>query len=153
MKLFNQILFMMIIVVITSGCSSFRPKAVGLKDGRLQPCPPAPKCVSSYYAKGIHHVKPLRYRDSRAEAYQRLINIIKSMKKSEIVTADPDYIHVQFEVTRIKWIDNTEFLFDDEEKIIHVSSTPAAKIGFWDWGENRRRVKLIKSRFEADIKD
>lgn len=135
----------------TIGCASFAPKEVGLVDGRLRPCPPAPKCVSSYYNHGIHHIDPLRYTGTYDEAYRRLIAIIGQIDRSKIVTRDANYIHAQFSVTALNWIDNTEFLFDDGAKTIHFSSTPAAPIGFWDWGENRRRAVLIKTLFEGPL--
>ncbi len=125
-----------------------KPKEVGLLNGKLRPCPPAPKCVSSYYAKGIHHIEPLKYSGPKENAYNKILSIINSIEKSKIVKQEENYIYAQFELSRFKWIDNMEFLFDDENKIIHYSSTPSAKIGFWDWGANKRRANIIQQQFE-----
>lgn len=144
---FKCLYCLLVLLIPMTGCSSFEPKPTGLIDGELQPCPPAPKCVSSYYTKGIHHIEPIRYTGTKEEAYNKIISIINGIEKSRIITSDPNYIHAEFEITIFKWTDNTEFLFDDTEKIIHYSSSPSAKIGFWDWGENKRRALYIKNHF------
>lgn len=147
-KLIFKTIILVIICSMSWGCSSFKPKELGIKDGKLYPCPPAPKCVSSYYKSGIHHVSPIAYSGSKEEAYQKIISIINNIEKSSIVKTEANYILASFEVTKIKWIDYTEFLFDEEKNIIHYSSSASAKIGFWDWGENKRRALKIKKLFE-----
>ncbi len=142
-KVFLMLPFVSCIV----GCSSLKPKETGLKDGQLRPCPPAPKCVSTYYKKGVHAITPLKYTGTKDEAYEKIIRIINSIKKSKIVVSDPDYIHAQVEVTVFKWIDDVEFLFSRDEKVIDFSSSASAPVGFWDWGENRRRAENIKKMF------
>ena len=137
------------LTLFITGCASFKPKEVGLLDGKLRDCPPAPKCVSSYYERGIHHIEPLIYSGSRDTAYSKLISVISGIEGSAIIIRKPNYIHTQFTLKPIKWVDNAEFLFANEGKIIHYSLTPSSKIGFWDWGENRRRAKRIKKLFES----
>lgn len=133
------------------GCSSLRPRETGLQDGKLRPCPPAPKCVSSYYRSGIHHIEPLTYNTSRDKAYATLVEVLNGMERSSIITRREDYLHVQFELRPIKWIDNAEFLFEEDEKVIHYCSSPAAPVGFWDWGENKRRARKIRRLFNAAL--
>lgn len=139
--------WLIMLVLLTTGCAALKPKPIGVVDGKLHPCPPAPKCVSSYYTSGMHHIDPLTYTSTKEEAYQKLVGIIKSMENHHIITRTDDYIHVQFAVTSIKWIDDVEFLFDKSAKIIHYSSSASASIGYWDWGENKRRARKIHYLF------
>lgn len=143
----DRILCIGIALLMSAGCASFKPRELGIQNGKLRPCPPAPKCVSSYYTKGIHHIAPLTYTGNKEEAYSRLIKILQSFDRSAIITHEPDYIHAQFTVTPLNWIDDAEFLFHKTDKTIHYASSPAAKIGFWDWGENRRRAEKIRKLF------
>lgn len=140
-------------MISLAGCSpsAFKPKQTGLVNGKLRDCPPAPKCVSSYYNKGIHHIDPLTYTGSKQDAYNALIEVINQIERSKVVAASTDYIHAQFTVTIFDWVDDTEFLFDKDKKLIHFSSSASAPIGWWDWGENRRRATLIKLLFNDTI--
>ncbi|MBZ0165989.1 MAG: DUF1499 domain-containing protein [Candidatus Omnitrophica bacterium] len=137
------------LLLLTAGCAAFNPKETGLLNGKLRPCPPAPKCVSSYYPSGIHHIAPLTYTTSKKEAYARLIAVIEGIEKSKIVTRTEDYIHAEFLVTSLEWVDVVEFLFEKDEKIIHFSSSASASVGYWDWGENKRRAKSVRALFNA----
>lgn len=141
------------ISIIFSGCSyqGFKPKETGILNDRLRDCPPAPKCVSSYYTDGIHHIEPLRYTGSKQDAFDAVIETINVLKRSQVVAATPNYIHAQFKVTVFDWIDDTEFLFDKDKKIIHYSSSASAPFGWWDWGKNRKRALLIKTLFNDII--
>ncbi len=137
-----------LVAILLGGCSAFLPKETGLKDGKLRPCPPAPKCVSSYYKEGIHHIEPLNYTGSKEEAYGRVIDVLRDMGNAKIIVREPDYIHAEFEVSdSLGWSDDVEFLFDEETKTIHYSSSASAGIGFWDWNKNRRRAREIRRRF------
>lgn len=138
---------LILLIFMLSGCSGLRPRSTGLVNGKLQPCPPAPKCVSSYYTSGIHHIEPLAYSGSKDDAYKKLISIIEGMEGSQIVNRSANYLHAQFELRPIRWVDNVEFLFLPDEKIIHYCSSTTASVGYWDWGENKRRAKIIRTLF------
>jgi uncharacterized protein (DUF1499 family) len=69
------------------------------------------------------------------------------MKRSEIVTAENNYIHATFTSFLFRFVDDVEFSFDDETKVINVRS--ASRTGYSDLGVNRRRVEEIRKRFIA----
>ena len=89
---------------------------------------------------------PLTYKATLEEARERLISVIHSMKRSEIVTAESKYVHATFHSALFRFVDDVEFSFDDQEKIIHVRS--ASRMGYSDLGVNRRRVEEIRRRFK-----
>ena len=59
--------------------------------------------------------------------------------------ADDRYIHVKFTSRVFRFVDDVEFCFDAEPKKIHVRS--ASRMGYFDFGVNRRRVEGIRDRF------
>ena len=136
---------MLALTFILSACSTNQTIKRGATDGRLSPCPKSPNCVSSLSEDTSHHVKPLRYKGTLEEAGEKLILVINSMKRSEIVTAEIEYIHATFESGLFRFVDDVEFLFDDQRKVIDLRS--ASRTGYSDLGVNRRRVEGIRKRF------
>ena len=67
------------------------------------------------------------------------------MPRSQIVSSTNTYIHVEFTSLIFRFVDDVEFLFDDEKKLIHVRS--ASRVGYSDLGANRNRVEEIRKRF------
>jgi uncharacterized protein (DUF1499 family) len=92
-------------------------------------------------------VEPLSYKVSQEEAREKLISVIDSMKRSEIVAAKTNYMHATFKSALFGFADDVEFSFDDERKFIDVRS--ASRTGYYDFGVNRRRVEEIRRRFMA----
>jgi len=92
-------------------------------------------------------VDPLTYNASLKEAREKLISVISSMKRSKIATAESNYLQVTFTSSLFRFVDDVEFLFDDERKRIDVRS--ASRTGYYDFNVNRRRVEEIRKRFMA----
>ena len=76
---------------------------------------------------------------------EKLISVINSMKRSEIVTAEMNHIHATFKSGLFRFVDDVEFSFDDQRKVIDVRS--ASRTGYSDLGVNRKRVEEIRQRF------
>jgi uncharacterized protein (DUF1499 family) len=64
------------------------------------------------------------------------------MKRSNIVTVGDDYIHAEFTSAFFRFVDDVEFYFDSDAKTIHMRS--ASRIGYSDFGVNRKRLDDIK---------
>ena len=137
--------FMLALTFILTACSTNQTITTGATDDRLSPCPKSPNCVSSLSEDESHYVAPLTYKTTPEEAREKLISIIKSMKRSEIVKAEMNYIHVTFKSALFRFVDDVEFSFDDHRKVIDVRS--ASRIGYSDLGVNRKRVEEIRKRF------
>ncbi len=120
---------------------------IGITSGKLSPCPDSPNCISSESPDPSHYVEPLLYTDSRTEAKARLLKIIESMPRTQIITNTGNYIHVEFSSLIFRFVDDVEFLFDEEKKLIHVRS--ASRVGYSDLGVNRKRIEAIRQRFRG----
>jgi len=138
---------MLALTFILTACSTNQTIKTGVSSDRLSPCPKSPNCVSSLSEDKSHQVDPLTYSATLEEAREKLISVIKSMKRSEIVTAENNYIHATFTSFLFRFVDDVEFSFDDETKVINVRS--ASRTGYSDLGVNRRRVEEIRRRFMA----
>ncbi len=138
---------MLVLTAILLACSTDQTAKTGASNDRLAPCPKSPNCVSSLSDDKSNYVEPLIYKGSQEEAREKLVSVIDSMKRSEIVTAKTNYIHATFKSALFGFLDDVEFSFDDERKSINVRS--ASRTGYYDLGVNRRRVEEIRRRFTA----
>jgi uncharacterized protein (DUF1499 family) len=116
---------------------------------QLPPCPSSPNCVSTEASDERHAILPFRYRKSRAEAKELLKAVIRSMARTKIVEEDGVYLHVEFTSLLLRFVDDVEFVFDDETKTIHFRS--ASRTGYGDFGVNRKRMEDIRSLIEPKI--
>jgi uncharacterized protein (DUF1499 family) len=124
------------------------PAATGFaaKHNKFSPCPDSPNCVSSQSVKNSHFIEPLHFAGSRADARQKLINILNNTKRVHLVKVEADYIQAEFRSLIFRFVDDVEFYFPSEETLIHVKS--ASRTGYYDFGANRRRVERLRSAFE-----
>ena len=130
-----------------AGCSGVPPSNLGVRNGRLAPCPPSPNCVSSQSMDREHAVEPLPYTTSRGEAITNLRAIVLNMKRVRIVSETDSYLHAEFTSAIWRFVDDVEFYFDDAAKLIHVRS--ASRLGKSDFGVNRKRVEEIRRTWIA----
>jgi len=138
---------MFALTFMLTACSTDQTAITGATNDRLSPCPNSPNCVSSLSEDKSHYVEPLTYNTTLQQAREKLISLIKSMKRSEIATAEKDYLHATFKSFLFRFVDDVEFSFDDQRKIIDVRS--ASRTGYADFGVNRKRVEEIRRRFMA----
>ena len=124
-----------------------RPANLGVRDGKLAPCPNSPNCVSTQSQDPRHQIDPIPFTASPAEAKDALVHIIRSMERSKIIVDDPAYVHAEFRSKRMRYVDDVEFCFDQEASVIHFRSS--ARLPYYDWGVNRERMEEIRTAFEA----
>lgn len=134
------------LIVMVVGCSGSRPAQIAVTTGRLAPCPTSPNCVSSESTDPGHAIAPLRYEGPAEKAWKRLIEAVAGMKRSRIVAEEERYLRAEFTSALFRFVDDVEFLLDDNARTIHVRS--ASRVGYSDLGVNRRRVEEIRSRFQ-----
>ncbi len=129
-------------IVCLSGCKS---PNIGLDNNALKPCPGSPNCVSSMAEDTSHNVEPFRYEGTAEDAKKKLIAIIESTNRAQVITSEINYIHAEFTSLIFRFVDDVEFYFDDNAPIIHVRS--ASRVGYSDLGANRKRVEAIRQQF------
>ena len=137
----------LIATLLMGGCSGDRPLSdSGIKDSRLAPCPMSPICVSSQASAENQRVEALRYSGDAAQAQNRLLAVLKGMERVKIQRADAGYVHAEFRSALFGFVDDVEFHFDPPGAI-QVRS--ASRVGYSDFGVNRKRVEAIRTGFAA----
>lgn len=117
----------------------------GMQNGQFKPCPDSPNCVSSTETRKRKNIKPIDYfGQTMDQAKEKLLAVCHDWT-IEILKDDGDYLHVSFKTSSGAFIDDVEFFFPEGEHVIHLKS--ASRVGWWDFGANRRRLKKISKRF------
>ncbi len=117
----------------------------------MKPCPGSPNCVSSQTKDKKHFIEPIQFNTSQKAAHKRLAEIISSLPRTKIITSESDYIRAECASLLFRFVDDLEFVFDEKKKIIHVRS--ASRIGYSDFGVNRKRVEAIRKKFQTGISE
>jgi uncharacterized protein (DUF1499 family) len=117
----------------------------------LGPCPSSPNCVSTLapVQDTRHAIGPISYRKSRAEAKEALKAALATLPRTKLVEEDEAYLHYEFTSLLLRFVDDVEFLFDDETKTIQFRS--ASRTGYGDLGVNRRRMEEIRVLVDGRI--
>jgi uncharacterized protein (DUF1499 family) len=75
--------------------------------------------------------------------------VLASVPRSRLVEEEDAYLRYECTSLLLRFVDDVEFLFDDEAKIIHFRS--ASRTGYGDFGVNRRRMEDIRSRLRGKL--
>ena len=124
-----------------------KPQNLGVQNGRLAPLVDKPNNLSTYEKGTYKQAEPLSYSGDMAAARDSLVSIMESMTRSKVQSVDGNYVHATFRSRIFKFVDDVEFLFDDEAKIIHFRA--GARTGYGDMGVNQKRMDEIRAAFEA----
>lgn len=119
-----------------------RPTNLGVKEGKLAPCPSSSNCVVSQGDEDAEHaIAPLAYSGDPAPAIAKLTTIIKAMPRTTIIESTASYLYAEFASKLLGFVDDVEFYLDPAESVIQVRS--ASRLGQSDLGVNRQRVEAI----------
>ena len=140
---------LLLLLVMIFGCRSVKPSGLGVTAGKLAPCPDSPNCVSSQAEDAGHHIAPFKYQGSLADAKGEVKKVVAALPRTKIITETNDYLHVIFTTAIMRFVDDVEFYFDDQRKVIEVRS--ASRVGHSDLGVNRKRIETIRRQLPADM--
>ena len=140
--------FLVGVCFLLFGCSGTKPTTLGVNNGKLSDCPDSPNCVSSFSSEGRHAMEPFGYTGDEHKAKEKIAGIISKIKRAKIVVNEQDYLHAEIASAVFGFVDDVEFYFDDENKLIHFRS--AARLGKYDFGVNRKRIDMIRKQFYQD---
>ena len=130
------------ILTSVSGADANSPDVT---EGKLTPCPDSPNCVSTQSKSKRHAMEPLPYLETREASRERILSILKGMKRMQIVKLTESYIHVEYRTAIWGFVDDVAFLLDDEDGVVHFRS--ASRAGYYDFGLNRRRMTEISGKY------
>jgi uncharacterized protein (DUF1499 family) len=149
-------ILLIVLILVTAGwavtmtilsATSHRPDNLGVHEGKLAPCPNTPNCVSSQAEDDAHRMGPIPFGGDADEALARLKSVVGSQPRTNIVSADGDYVHAECVSFLFRFVDDMEFLVDRDAKVIHFRS--ASRAGRSDLGVNRKRMEKIQKDFDS----
>ncbi len=90
---------------------------------------------------------PIPYQGSMENARRRLLVIVRALPRVSVVEDQVNYIKLEFRSSFFSFVDDVEFEFDDAKKVIDFRS--ASRVGYYDFGVNRRRMQTIIRKFSG----
>lgn len=114
-------------------------------DSRIAPCPSSPNCVSTEATDDKHRMEPIPFTGSPEFALKRLEEIVEGMSGGEVKRREEGYLHAEFTTRLMGYVDDVDFAVDAEAGVVRFRS--ASRLGYWDLGTNRRRMKTIRRAF------
>lgn len=123
------------------------PVNLGASNGRLAPVVNRPNNVSSQASVDdrVHYVAPFQFAGDAVEAFQKLVQLVQAQPRARVVLRDGQYLRAEFSTPLLGFVDDVEFLLAPEQAMIHVRS--AARLGYSDFGVNRKRVEALRGQF------
>lgn len=137
-----------LVIIVSLAIMSFsarQPDNLGLRDGHLAPCPTSPNAVSTEATDSQHQMPPIALTGSTEDAIERLKEIVSEFPNAKIITASPDYLHVEFTSKIFRFVDDVEFHGSEADHCIHFRS--ASRTGRSDFGVNRARMNKITAAY------
>ena len=133
-------------ILALAACGAPPPDTLGVRDGVLAPCPAASDCVHT----GLRHpdgTRGLFVRGSipRGEIVERIRAVVEEMPRATVVTANRDYLHVEFRSRIFRLVDDLEISIDPAREAVVRS---AARRSFGSATSNVRRVEELRRRLD-----
>ncbi|MCA9248423.1 MAG: DUF1499 domain-containing protein [Planctomycetales bacterium] len=127
------------------------PENLGVRNGQLAACPASPNCVSTRATDEQHAIEPVVFSGSTADAMARIQEALAALPRVRIVTADGAYLHAEATSRLFRFVDDVEFLYDEQNGVIHFRS--ASRVGHSDLGANRKRMEQFRKAWQrgADL--
>lgn len=138
-------LIVLFLPILLIGCHGTRPANLGVQQGKLAACPTSPNCVSSQALDAEHRIDPLPFHGSSLQSMAKLQSLLHQLPRTAIITATDSYLHAECTSLLFRFVDDLEFLVDDNARVIHVRS--ASRLGKGDLGVNRKRVETIRTQW------
>ncbi|AMO69104.1 DUF1499 domain-containing protein [Zhongshania aliphaticivorans] len=111
---------------------------------QFAPCPSAPHCVSSL-ATDSKHIAAISV--NSAQEWQRLQTTLLAMPRTEAVERQAQYLHAVSHSAIMRYKDDIELRYSPNENRVDVRS--ASRIGYYDFGVNRKRIEALREQFNA----
>lgn len=120
--------------------------ATQASEKQLPPCPSSPNCVSSQATDPDHVIAPFKITGNVEEAWAALKTALISQSRTVITDEAGDTLHAQATSLVFRFVDDIDAILDTKAGLIHIRS--ASRIGYGDFGVNRKRVERLRSQLQ-----
>lgn len=129
-----------------AGQLSKEEKAPGVMNGQLLPCPDKPNCINTEYPeKTSQYVPPLDFPKVQTDQIMALAKNIVVEMGGEIVIESHNYLSATFTSSIFRFVDDFEIRKSEHPLKLHIRS--ASRVGYSDFGVNKRRVEKFSELF------
>ncbi len=115
---------------------------------QLDDCPESPNCQCSQATRSAQQVAPFDYSLNRDEVIAKLESVIAQQAGVEIKKSDSDYLWATYKTKLMGYLDDVEFLLDNEG-VLQVRS--ASRLGKSDLGANKKRIDALRALLDGKI--
>ncbi len=149
-KLLTKFFIVSIVMMLGLAMLSFNsgtPPALGVTEGRLVPCPESPNCVSTQTDSEAHRLAPVSWPASQGDALAKIKEVVgDNFARASLIDESSDYLRYEFRSLIFRFVDDVEFYFDQDARLIHFRS--ASRVGHSDLGANKSRMQKIVGALE-----
>lgn len=161
MLILKWILIVLVVVVLAAVgagqaglLQGTEPNDLGARDGKLKPPSNTDNSVTSQAAMFPDHpqreysdIAPLPLRGDGPATIAKIKSLVAAMPGAKIVKSEPDYLYAQYTTRVMKFVDDVEFWYDPQARVIQVRS--ASRVGKGDMGVNRQRIEAVRAALAA----
>ncbi|WP_419834321.1 DUF1499 domain-containing protein [Endozoicomonas atrinae] len=111
-------------------------------------CPESPNCVSSL-ASGKQNISPLSFHKSdTSQIKEKLIATLQNWPNAEILSSNDQIIITVFTTPWLKFKDDLILIIRSNGTVDVRSSS---RVGYYDFGTNRRRIERLRTALADEI--
>ena len=121
---------------------------LGVREGRLTPCPGTPNCVSTMAGDEAHRVEPIPYEGPQEQALESARRALATLSRTRLIEEGASYLRAESRSRIFRFVDDVEVYLPPGEGIIHFRS--ASRVGQGDLGANRRRYERFREALDPD---
>lgn len=138
-----------ILLLMAFSCKSSKalPPKAGLENQRLKNCPDSPNCICTMDVQHPAPLAALPFKGDMAETIAHIKKTAAAMEGSALQKEENNYLHFTYTTHTMKFIDDVEFLLDPAMRVVHFRS--ASRVGYYDLGTNKRRMKAFSTSYNA----
>lgn len=115
------------------------------QENPLPPCPSSPNCFRSKPQAKRAWKNPLPFIKNKNTSTDSIKSLLDSYDNTQLVGFNGDTIHYTFTTHIGDFIDDVHFFIDEKNQCIHYRS--ASRVGWGDFGKNKRRMKKMAKKW------
>lgn len=132
-----------VVGLVVLSVTAVRPAHLGVRNGKLSPVSDSPNCVSSTTEKASFAMEPIGVAGLDQPMEKLKDAIEETFPRAKLVTEEESYLHYEFTSLIFRFVDDGEFLLDEEGNVINFRSS--SRVGYSDMGANRKRIESIRA--------
>lgn len=127
----------------------------GQGDFTVKPCSEAPNCVASTKKQQpeARYIEPLHYDREQIAARDVFEALLSVLEQSGIDNIQAEFPQIKGVATTtfLHFKDDMEFVVDHSQGLIYMRSE--SRMGYYDFGKNRRRLESLRDMLQIVLED